>query len=319
METRGKSANSVIGKAAILFFAATTCAAAYFGFERHDRVQRLENDLTEMNVKLGYNALEAQKAEEAFAAIERNLSAIRQSEGYVLMNLKDESLHEGSVSESRIQAEIQTIEALIADNRILISQLKDEIGARDSRLTEYRQSISSLQERITGYKAKTQELTAQAETLRKDLVSTQYENQLITKELAHKEMVVNRQNQQLNAKDKALRTAYYAVGSFKELKEENVVRKEGGFLGIAAAKAVHHDLNRDRFTKLDILEQTTIPVFSPKAEIVSAHDPSSYELVEGKNEVRWIKINDPALFWENTKYLVVVTKGDQFRETTALR
>jgi chromosome segregation ATPase len=317
METKGKSASNGFRNAAILFFAATTCATAYFAYERNELANELKSDLFEMEVKLDYNAMEAQMASETFAEIESNLSAIRQSEGYLLNNLNKEDFPGMEGAEDRIQAEIETIEMLIADNKILISKLQEEVGDRDARIKNYKHSVNSLQQRVSEYKAKTQELMAQADELRKDLLAKQSENQAITQELAFKEFVVDAQSQQLQAQDEELRTGYYAVGSFKELKEENVVEKEGGFLGIAAAKTVKDDLNQERFTKIDIKEQTTIPVFSPKAEIISPHDPNSYEIVEAERETRWIKITDPELFWEKTKYLVVVTKGDQFRGATA--
>lgn len=300
---------------AIALLAVGLLISGAFAFSQYAQNSRLSDQLMEMGVKLDYNALEAQYASEQFADIEANLAAIREKEGYVMANLNLSEFDGVSGPDDRIRREIAAIEMLIAENNKLIEGLKEEIGTKDSRLKNYRSSVASLEKRISDYKLKTNELVKQAEALKADLASSQSENKFMTQELVQKEFMVAAQSQQINQQEEQLRTAYYAVGPFKELKESEVVEKEGGILGIAATKTIKTDFNRERFTQVDIYDNTTIPVFSKNAELISNHDSKSYKFVEGDDETRWVEITDPEKFWENTKYLVIVTKGGQNHET----
>src|SRR5690606_7081444 len=56
----------------------------------------------------------------------------------------------------------------------------------------------------------------------------------------------------------ALNTAYYVMGGFKELKDEQIVNKEGGFLGfLGRTKVLRDDFNQEKFTQIDIREKTS--------------------------------------------------------------
>lgn len=316
METKAKNRTGVAKNVALAVFGAAALGAGYFAYDQYQENNTLDNQIIEMQTKLDYNALEAQYFNEQFAEVESNLAAIREKEGYLLNNLNSEEFQSASSPEERIRQEITAIEHLISENNNLIDGLKGQIGEKDTRLKDYKKSVASLNKRISDYKSKTDELVAQADALKKDLATAKTENQEITEELVKKEFLVAMQSQQIDYQEEQMRTGYYAIGSYKELKESNVVEKEGGFLGIAAAKSVKDDFNTKRFNKVDIYDFTTVPVFRKDAELVSNHSSSSYEVIEGADgEVKWIKILNPDKFWESTKYLVIVTKGDQYKET----
>lgn len=316
METKGKNTSSAAKNVAIALFGVATLGAGYLAYDQYSENNLLSEQVVEMQTKLDYNALEAQYANEQFAEIEANLTSIREKEGYVMNNLNNGEFKGKASPEERIRKEIEAIEHLISENNNLIDGLKSQIGDRDIRLKKYKNSVASLEKRVADYKSKTDELVAQAEQLKQDLASAKDENQMMTKELAQKEFVVEMQSKQLDYQEEQRRTAYYAVGTFKELKESEVVEKEGGFLGIASAKAVRDDFNQKRFAKIDIYENTSIPVFTKDAELVSNHSSDSYNIIEGTDgEVKWLQIKDPDKFWETTKYLVIVTKGGQYNET----
>jgi len=316
METKGKNKVNPAKNVAIAVFGVAALGTGYFAYDQHQENEFLDEQVVEMQTKLDYNALEAQYFNEQFAEVESNLAAIREKEGYLLTNLNSEEFESATSPEERIRQEISAIEHLICENNNLIAGLKGQVGEQDSRLKDYKKSVASLNKRISDYKSKTDELVAQADALKKDLASAQNENQEITEELVKKEFLVAMQSQQIDYQEEQMRTGYYAVGSFKELKESNVVEKDGGFLGIAAAKTVKDNFNQKRFNKVDIYDFTTVPVFRKDAELVSNHHSSSYEVIEGEDgEVKWIQIINPDKFWESTKYLVIVTKGDQYIET----
>ncbi len=317
MEKQGKN-NNVLKNAAIVVLVGTTALLGVDAYRQHDANIELQGQVLEMGVKLDENALETQNTMEAFAEIEINLAEIRESEGYLLTNLDEEEFEGEFNSQKRILGEIASIEHLIAENKRIIKDLESEVGEKDGRLAQYKKSVSSLEGRIADYKKKNEELIAQSEVLKNGLVQVGRENQQITQELALKECVVEEQFKQLSEKEKLLRTAYYTVGSFKQLRDNEIVEKEGGILGLGAAKTVKDDFNREGFTEIDIYDYTYIPVYSRDVEIVSNHDPKSYEYITEKDgSVRWILVTNPELFWESTKYLVVLSKGGVYSGTTA--
>ena len=77
-----------------------------------------------------------------------------------------------------------------------------------------------------------------------------------------------------------MRGNFFAFGTFKELAENGVVAKEGGFLGIGKNKILQKNFNEDYFTKIDIVENRSIPLNVRKVKLISNHPVDSYKLIE---------------------------------------
>ena len=56
----------------------------------------------------------------------------------------------------------------------------------------------------------------------------------------------------IESQENLMNTAFYAYGSSKELKENSVIEKSGGFIGIGRTSVIPKNFNRDYFTKIDI-------------------------------------------------------------------
>ena len=121
-----------------------------------------------------------------------------------------------------------------------------------------------------------------------------------------KEMVIKDQEEVIKEKSIEINTAYYATGTKKILKENNIITSEGGFIGIGKNKKLKPDFNEDFFTKIDIRETTQIPIPGKKAEIITNHQSESYK-ISGEGDNRIIDILDVAEFWKSSKYLVIIT------------
>ena len=105
--------------------------------------------------------------------------------------------------------------------------------------------------------------------------------------------------------------AYYVVGTYADLRDAGVVNKEGGFIGIGRRQGIINDMALERFTEIDRTKVTTITVNMKKAVVISKHPENSYELVMDENDSRvvaYLRILNPAKFWEQTRYLVISTK-----------
>ncbi|MCH7535496.1 MAG: hypothetical protein IH948_07085 [Bacteroidetes bacterium] len=102
-------------------------------------------------------------------------------------------------------------------------------------------------------------------------------------------------------------TAYYCVGDFKSLNDQNIVERKGGVAGLGRVEVITKDFNKDGFTRIDINKTQEIAVEATEIEILSNHPENSYEIKEPGNGLI-ISITDVDLFWHSTKYLVVVKR-----------
>ncbi|MEP7168926.1 MAG: hypothetical protein ABI855_06100, partial [Bacteroidota bacterium] len=106
-----------------------------------------------------------------------------------------------------------------------------------------------------------------------------------------------------------LNTAYVAVGSSKQLSEKKVVARHGGVLGIGKSTLLEPNVNQEAFNTIDITKTNSIPLNVKDAKLVSAHPSDSYKIERTTDKkVTELVITDPAKFWSESKYLVVMTQ-----------
>ncbi len=103
-----------------------------------------------------------------------------------------------------------------------------------------------------------------------------------------------------NKSDEDQNVAWFVCGTRRELKEQGIL--ENG-------KILEGDFNQDYFTKLNINIDKEIKTFSNSAEILSNHPNESYQLFRDKHKQYILKIINPKLFWDITKYLVIQTRN----------
>jgi hypothetical protein len=107
---------------------------------------------------------------------------------------------------------------------------------------------------------------------------------------------INNQTQTIAAQEEAINTAYYVIGTNKDLKKNGVVKK-GDVLA---------DFNKELFTRIDIRKTTEISILSKKAKILSSHPSTSYKFTGDKKVIQSLQILDSKAFWSNSKYLVIM-------------
>lgn len=263
---------------------------------------------------------------DSYDRIESNLVKIGQYENMIKGNMTDAESNSSLGPEERIQHEISMIEQLINENNLLIANLNSQIDEKDSRLANYSKTVKDLQARVGEYKEMVDALVADKEALQKNLDETtmarnnlEVEVNNLGNEITQKSTVIEDQNQLLLEKELNLHTAYYTVGTYKSLRDQNIVEKEGGFLGINQEKNLSNGLDNEKFQEIDTREVTEIPVDAKRCEIITDQDPSTYSLVYENDKVSKIKITDPAKFWGKTRYLVVVVRESNFDETADSR
>ena len=96
--------------------------------------------------------------------------------------------------------------------------------------------------------------------LKENLASMNFEMSKLNSKLDTMAMKSQKQQELIEEQTEDLNAAYYAVGTYKDLQENNVVDRKGGVIGIGSTKTIANDFNRDYFTKIDIRKTTTIPL-----------------------------------------------------------
>ena len=299
-----KTINNVL----LAVFAISALTATFFAYDQYSEKIKIKN-------QFGYEKNQMQQNLKAsFMLIEKNLAEINAREGQLQMSLDGKDKEGTGSPEERITREIEMIESLISQNKQIIADLNNEVGTKNKQLAKYSNRIVGLNKRLKSYKKqakdleeKNQILTAGLKTVADENVKLTNENQQKDLYINSQESVINSQKEELLVKEKTLNEAYYIVGDYKELKECEIVEKEGGIVGIAATKTLKDNFDKKDFIKIDQRDYKTIPILSKKAELISNHHPDSYTWLEEDGEVKWIKITDPELFWESSKYLVIET------------
>ena len=204
----------------------------------------------------------------------------------------------------KISEDIAAINELMAQN-------KETIASLDKQLKRSYGSNSKLKKAMETLKA---ELTSQIEEkdqhiamLKSDLEEKNFSIAELNATIDTLSIENANQAQIIGEKVTEINTAYYTVSTKKELLSENVVAKEGGFLGIGKTSALKDGFNRDAFSKIDITEVKSFPINGKKVELVTSHPEDSYtfEKIDDKN-VESLVILDPEKFWNSSKYLVVM-------------
>ncbi|MDI1353510.1 MAG: hypothetical protein PSX36_01240 [bacterium] len=224
----------------------------------------------------------------SFNEIQENLNTIKEKEKiFSSINKKGDV----KSKQGQIQEDIQSIYDLMEKNKNRINSLSLKLKDSNLKLAGLEKMIENMQislnqkdEEITVLKTKMEGLNVELSTL-----NTNYK-------------VVEGE---LNTKQEELNTAYYAIGTMKELQDKKVIAKEGGFIGLGKSTKVTTDFNKDYFTRINIEQTTSINIGAKKAKLLTIHPSKSYKLV-GQKPVEKLDITNPKEFWGASKYLVIV-------------
>lgn len=244
----------------------------------------------ELNGQLSEKERALQEFVNSFNEIQENLNAIKEKEKIVTA-----SSQSGDVKskEETIKEDIQAIYDLLAKNKNRIGSLSKKLKNANSKIQGLEQMIATLQAQIDAKDGEISELKSQLEAKNIELSNIVMNLEVVEHESA--------------AKTEKINTAFYAFGTSKELKEKNVITKEGGFIGMGKSTKLKDDFNKEYFTKIDVSKTTSINIGAKKAKVITTHPSNSYKLV-GEKTVEKIEILNAEDFWSSSKYLVIITE-----------
>lgn len=206
-------------------------------------------------------------------------------------------------SKAAILNDIESIRELIDKNQKKLSELQAKVRRSNIKIKELDNVIANLNQQLAQRDSSINSMNEKIASLSGTISTMEGEISTIKADNAQKLAEIQDKTTRLN-------TAYYTIGSYKELRDKKVITKEGGFLGIGKQKEVLPDFNQEVFTRVDRTSMKSIPLTAKEAQILSTHPSGSFNLIKdesGKN-VTSLEITDPENFWKASKYLVVVTE-----------
>ena len=232
-------------------------------------------------------------------AISENLALIKSRENLITVAGESEG---GRRPVEEIDNDIKAIDRLLRENRAKIESLQRSAA----QLRKANLRIDGLEKMIADMNRQLAEKKAEVEQLRESLVRMGDEVKSLTEEVAVRSAEVeNLSGEKVELQNK-LNTVYYIVGAEKELRDAQIINKQG-FIG--RTLTVGRNSNFDSFTMTDSRLLSEVPVGQKKATLVTSHPEGSYELVTDANKVvEKLIITDPVRFWESSKILIISCK-----------
>lgn len=247
-----------------------------------------------------------------FNEIQANLDSIKTKEHIISQNTSGGELKTNA--KDQVAGDINAIYTMLEKNRALVADLKSKLKKTESKLAHSNENIAQLQKMIENMTSLVETKNAEIAELKSQLSKMNIQVHDMGGQISNLNQTVTDLNTQNEAKQKdletknaTLNTAYYIIGTTKELKEKKIISKEGGFIGMGKTKTLNPDFDKSSFTKVDITNLTEIPIYKKNVKILSAHPAGSYKLSsEGKKSVDKLEILNFSDFWSTSKYLVIV-------------
>ena len=232
-------------------------------------------------------------------AISENHALIKSRENLITVAGESEG---GRRPVEEIDNDIKAIDRLLRENRAKIESLQRSAA----QLRKANLRIDGLEKMIADMNRQLAEKKAEVEQLRESLVRMGDEVKSLTEEVAVRSAEVENLSGEKVELQNQLNTVYYIVGAEKELRDAQIINKQG-FIG--RTLTVGRNSNFDSFTMTDSRLLSEVPVGQKKATLVTSHPEGSYELVTDANKVvEKLIITDPVRFWESSKILIISCK-----------
>ena len=242
----------------------------------------------------------------AFNDIQANLDTIKMKEK--IINKAAEGNSEiKSRTKDQINSDINMIYKMQRDNRAMIASLRSKLKTAGTQSAEMERMIDNLTKQV-------EEKDMQIAQLKEDLAKVNVQVTDLTAKVVDLNANVdnlstqNKQKEQVIAdRTTELNTAYYVIGTTKDLTEKKIVTKEGGFIGLGRTKGLTPEIDKKSLTKVDITNLSVIPIMKNKVAILTKHPKDSYRLT-GKNQSDSLVITNQKEFWSLSKVLVLNVK-----------
>lgn len=234
----------------------------------------------------------------SFNQIEKNLDSIARKQNAINVNV-DKQGELNKTAKERINDNIAAINQLMNDNRAQIAELSRKLKKSGNKIAHFETMIQTLNEQIAQKDRELADLNDKLNSLNTQVAQLQTSVDTLTR-------TTMAQSKTIDEQTTSLHTAYFVVGKSKDLQTMKVIDKTGGLLGIGKTSKLSSNFDNNKFTRIDYVQTSTIPIDSKGAKVITTHPSDSYTLNKEKDKVVSLSITNAEKFWSASKYLVVV-------------
>lgn len=240
-----------------------------------------------------------------FNEIQANLDSIKKVEKLVTVQSEKRELNKNQ--KQQILEDIDLLNEMLQKNKQLAANLQKKLNNSNYKIGQLQETIKQLQQMADNLQKQMQEKDAEILALNNKVSKLNININVLNKQISEIESASAQKSDVIVSQENMLNTAFYAYGSSKELKENGVIEKSGGFLGIGRTVVIPKNFNKDYFTKVDVRNFGYLPLMVKKAKVISVHPADSYH-ISGNKSADTLFIDNSEQFWKASKYLVIVTE-----------
>lgn len=267
--------------------------------EKEKQLEALKKENIELKRERTENEQKLYNLSEVINYVQANLDTIKQKEKIISTRANNDIENQPDAKEL-ITEDIAGIYNKLIDNRRKLAKLQSQIGKDASKNKELSQLIDRLNQQMDEKIIEIENLKTRLETMQGTIFNLEGLVDTLKNISSQQQAIISYQQEELN-------TVYYAYGTQKELRDNNVITKEGGVLGVGKTRKLKDNLNHQYFTKAHKFELKQITLNAKKIRIVTPHPEDSYKIY-GDKPVDSLVITNPVKFWKNTQYLVIEIK-----------
>ncbi|MCK9162939.1 MAG: hypothetical protein WCR29_00175 [Bacteroidales bacterium] len=202
-------------------------------------------------------------------------------------------------TKSSIKSNIETINNLLSENKRKVANVNARMNKNNKENQQLKTFVQNLESRIKEQEEQIQALTA--ELAKKNI---QIDN--LTKDIADLNTKSKQRDAQIMKIEDEKNSAYFVVGTKKELLDKQVIDRKGGFIGIGKSSVLANNVDYSNLTKIDIRNTQEIPLTGKKIKIITSHPNDSYNLEGDEKSPTSIRITNPEQFWRGNRCLVIL-------------
>jgi vacuolar-type H+-ATPase subunit I/STV1 len=239
-----------------------------------------------------------------FNEIQANLDSIKKMEELVTVQSQSRELNRRQ--KDQIIDDINLLNKMLQKNKELTASLQKKLNNSNYKIGQLQETITQLQQMVDNLERQVKQKDVEITALNEKVAKLNSNINVLNKKIDEIESESAEKSELIQSQENTLNTAFYAYGSSKELKENSVIEKEGGFIGIGKTSVVPKNFNRDYFTQIDIRAFDYLPLMVKKAKVISVHPADSYH-ISGNKTADTLFIDNKEQFWKASKYLVIET------------
>ena len=241
----------------------------------------------------------------AISAVDSNLEMMSSLERELAESLQSSAKDK----RERIQENVNRLKELMASNRDYLGQMQETLDANRHISANLMSVVESMQEKVMMNNLRLARHNNDLETLGDDFknmfeeyIQAEYARMVLEEGMNKMEGNIGNMENQMRELKNYLNTAYYAIGTRRELIESGVLEK-GGLL---KSKEINEDLDKMAFRAIDVRKIKSIALNASKVKLVTEHPTESYEFIADESGNYTIEITLPESFWSLSKYLIVI-------------